>query len=212
MINEHNMKRKMNWNLFAPQGDWSRNVHLDWNEDYTPNAMAAAFREAADATIARIEERSDHPDAYFYPVAYLYRHYIELELKNIIDCGKQLTPQPFCKTNATGHSLKDLWKDAVAVFDIVFAGDDRQVLLGATEIIEELDRADPDGQSFRYYRNRKGEPYFSELPRVLSLRTFQSQMNKLSAFLEGCACGIDAFGDYQREQLAEMRSEYSDHE
>ena len=50
------------------------------------SVLAEGFKEAADMIVAELErgENSKHPDIYFFPVAYLYRHSVELQMKEIL--------------------------------------------------------------------------------------------------------------------------------
>jgi hypothetical protein len=193
------MVKKSSWKIFSSKGHPIHNVHLDWLEDYTSYAMADAFKEVADTTVEKCRESPRHPDRYFYPVAYLYRHHLELVLKNLIELGHQLDEEPKCKSNAQGHNLQALWADAIEVINVVFPNDDRSELAAAAAVVDELHRADPDGQSFRYYRNKNGVVNLTVLPRVLSLEQLRDGIQKLSAFLSGCCIGVSMAVDWQQE-------------
>lgn len=168
-----------------------RQVHLDWLEDYTPSAMAEAFKISGDRVVDACQGDTTHPDQFFYPAAFLYRHYLELEFKNIIAAGTKLDPAPPCETQGWGHDLSKLWKDARLVITTVFPGDDPTALIPLDEAVAEMSEIDPDGQGFRYYTDRKGCRNLEKSPRIVSLTNLRNQMNELFEFLVGCSLGID---------------------
>ena len=184
-------KRLVRRGLFR-KGEEHKQVHLDWLEDYTPSAMAEAFKVAADRVIDGCDDEVGHVDKFFYPAAYLYRHAVELKLKNIIGQGAFLSPLPQCTTNALGHDLLALWADARRVIVRVFDGSDHTQLKEVDEAIAEVAKIDPDGQGFRYYRDRKGNRNLQAAPRIISLRRLRGGMDELFGFLDGCCVGIEA--------------------
>src|SRR5690349_5555569 len=48
---------------------------------------AIGYKDAADGLIEQILQRDFGGDLQFYPIAFLYRHYIELRLKELLDTG-----------------------------------------------------------------------------------------------------------------------------
>ena len=73
---------------------------------------AAAYREAKDRLVRQLtRDRRIHfsPDL-FMPILYLYRHSLELELKNLLRFGSGLLHGDEKLSNALGqHNLYDLW-------------------------------------------------------------------------------------------------------
>jgi len=65
-------------------------VDLKWLEGYlNDSVMADAFRESGDKIIKDLERKENprHSDVLFMPIAYLYRHSLELQMKQVIRLG-----------------------------------------------------------------------------------------------------------------------------
>src|SRR5688572_21710703 len=78
----------------------SSDLLIKENPDYRKNALPAScrtleghcygFEEAADALVAKVLAEELSPDVMFRPIAFLYRHAIELRLKDVIASGRAL--------------------------------------------------------------------------------------------------------------------------
>ena len=86
-------KVKMNWprkgdKAFIGEITPHSPVHayLDGLKYDTVDHISWSYKEAADAIVKSLESGgiSLHPDIFFFPICYLYRHTIELELKGIV--------------------------------------------------------------------------------------------------------------------------------
>src|SRR5262245_58289418 len=108
------------FHLFRAARDTTRNVHLDWLVRYTRSGMAEGFKTAADRVVGACSEDSWHTDIYFYPIAYLYPHYLELQLKNLLLCGRALIRGEDFGEKAWGHDLKPLWKSVRSIITKVW--------------------------------------------------------------------------------------------
>src|SRR6266478_1683118 len=51
------------------------------------SVYAIGYKDAADALIERVLEKNFGADLQIYPIAFLYRHYLELRLKQLLICG-----------------------------------------------------------------------------------------------------------------------------
>ena len=115
------------------------------------------YKMAADALIEGIHEnRGRGIDFLVFPVCFLYRHYIEIQLKELIHTFGLLHDKPEAKEylSKPRHSLKDLWqkfKEMNVELDQIDPDD----LQRMNEIIVELDAFDPGGTTFRYHKDIK---------------------------------------------------------
>jgi len=194
------------WKIFKYEKDeGTRNVHLDWSGVQDSSFIAEGFRDSARLILVHYEEDARHPDRFFFSVAYLYRHSVEIMLKEIIVDGRNLNNEPLRKEDKDGkdvtdfHNLHKLWNEALRLLEIIYAGADKAPLDEAWAILKELHDADPNGVGFRYKKNMKGEVNLENIPRVFSLTTFVSQLETLYDFLDGCLLGIGAGLDRRAE-------------
>ena len=70
---------------------------------------ALGFKEAADMLVDIAVKEPGYADYLVYSVLYLYRMYIELRLKTIIESAKRIS--------RTGHNLEKLWKEAKLIME-----------------------------------------------------------------------------------------------
>src|SRR5690349_6290949 len=75
-------------------------------------AFPFAYKAAADALVDRLEiERGNHTvvpdDRFVFPILFLYRHFVELQLKSLIVQLDQFTRQPIGRM--TTHNILVLW-------------------------------------------------------------------------------------------------------
>jgi hypothetical protein len=175
--------------LFLPGSSIRRNVHLDWWDHLTPMIMARGFREVADMAVEASRDRSGHPDRFFYPVAFLYRHYLELQLKYIISLGGRLFQREV--KGLAIHDLDKLWKEARAIILEVWPTTKPRVLKPIDQAMKEFHQVDPSGQEFRYDKKVSGDRSLLRAPRIIDLDNIAEQMAAVSKLLSAAQTGID---------------------
>lgn len=174
---------------------------------YPPHAQA--FKEVAEIVLDKMEADGDRPanDIFIFPVLYLYRHGIEINLKAIIKVGVGLE---FFEKDAVqealdDHNLAKLWKHAKKLLLHRWAGSDPAPLKATESVINELHQSDPNGQVFRYAADKSGKPHrYEKLPDHLSVAPLKKTMDGVFNFLEATWSGLEE--DYQNE--SQMRREY----
>jgi hypothetical protein len=153
--------------LYAPT-DWS--------------ARAWAFKRAADILASHVLATYAAGDLLIYPIVFLYRHQLELSLKEIILRANQLLDEPV-QLRAV-HSLRELWDDGRTALEC--AG--FSVEIAETEhfeaCIEQLDRLDPQSMSFRYPVTKTGAPTLPPSLQSIDLQNLQTVMDRMGFFLD----------------------------
>lgn len=168
---------------------WLANLRIDDAD------LAEGFREAADRIVTALESspKKKHPDMLFMPVAFLYRHSFELQLKHIINLGLALGYCPPSKglTEAVkGHNLSSLWHRACIVIVAAWPKGTRNDLNAAGVIIHKFHLADDSGQGFRYTKDTAGKPTLTKLPKSASLTHLRDTAEALGNLLGGCIDGL----------------------
>ena len=183
---------------FVPGTDRRTLVELDWFRALaSDDAIATGFKAAADRVVESLttSDTPRHPDQFFFPVAYLYRHYIELSLKYIIRGGQELGLVTIDSKELTGHNLHVLWNKARAVLEALWPKAPRDDLVPVEQVILEFHKMDRTGQEFRYARSRNGCRHLENAPKLVDLANMKDVMDRLSNFLEGCGYGVAAACD-----------------
>jgi hypothetical protein len=181
-------------------------------------SYAYGYKEAADKVVESAKHDIQNPDPLFFPVAFLYRHYLELTLKELVCLGRSINaiepsfdsrsrrcPQCDHKWSVKEdvlfqHNLDKLWKQVRKLIKDESANDGREVTeaIDAIEkIVQEFHILDGSGQETRYARNKKGEwsltaPGGHQLRHQrVSLENLRLTMEKVERFLEASYCMLD---------------------
>ena len=190
---------------FVPGADKRWSVQLDWFEVLDNDRMIAeGFKDAADRVVASLETGSHtrHPDRSFFPVAYLYRHSIELYLKEIVRLGQSLNLGDAGKDVMAAHNLHALWGKARQVLETMWPGADPEPLLAAEKVILDFHKIDRSGQELRYARSKEQKPHLEQAPRIIDLVQMKDVMETVLGFLDSCLVGMDV----ALEQIADARA------
>jgi hypothetical protein len=162
--------------------------------------IAESFYRASLHLVEGVAENRLNEDIEGIAAAFLFRHYLELALKNIILAGRFLTKdgQNVPRENAEpawGHKLSELWKlvlrDARPKMESDWGGYDTEF---AENCIAEFDAIDPKGLAFRY----TGE----------GAESLRVHFGWLHAIMEHVHQVLEAIRVY----LVEMRGENADYE
>ncbi|TWT62920.1 hypothetical protein [Rubinisphaera italica] len=150
--------------------------------------QAGAFYDAAITLIDNSKCEDRYKDYLIIPVCYLFRHSVEIRLKNIlkycIETGRVKETKSIVKV-LKGHSLQPLWNKAKHLIEDM--GDDPDLILATETIILELHNTDRTGQTFRYYQNTDETVNdYSQLPIWINKKNLRDRMEGLNGFLSSC--------------------------
>jgi hypothetical protein len=147
----------------------------------------SGYRQAAEVVVEAVETGRAIPDSCIYAIVYLYRHYVELCLKEIILMGNRL--QGGGVEFPVHHDLLALWeerKKVLANARLDMSGRDEQIAEG---LIRELASVDPQSFTFRYPVDKKRKPAMPQ-SRLINVRILKETMERLGNFLDGEAMYI----------------------
>ncbi len=146
---------------------------------------ALGFKIAADKLVDIAIKEPRCRDYLVYSVGYLYRMYIELRLKTIIESATPLSRPE--------HNLKKLWEMAKPTMENSSQWFDDQELEGVEEKIQEFCKIDPSSDAFRYSKylkgDRAGKPTLKNI-QTLDLQHLKQVMDSVSTPLEGSYTAI----------------------
>ena len=193
--------------------------------DYTIayDDYAIGYKEAADQLVAGMGT-GQSTDAYLaYPVMFLYRHYLELRLKEIViglkelgalsvDFGRfNLRPQ-LPDPEERGHRLAYFWNDMLsywfgAIEEDLVAGIVLEELEPTYDIvgerISELDEIDRSSEVFRYPVDNKGKPH-----RIITLSL--RELSHVKDVMNAIAYHLDTISGSVYESKEELKELYED--
>jgi hypothetical protein len=154
-----------------------------------------AFKVAAEMVIDGCHEADPfrHNDELFFPVAYLYRHGLELLMKDIIDTGIHMNffDRADVADALANHNLAKLWTQAKKLLVDRWPSADPAPLNATEAVINEFHQADPNGQVFRYDEDKNGRRHRHEtLPENIGLAQLRQTMDGIFHFLDATASGL----------------------
>jgi hypothetical protein len=194
--------------LFTSDPDLWHNAHIvDAGDDW--HQFIVGYKHAADVLIAKALDDWSDRNYLVLPAIFLYRQYLELQLKQLIRDGKALLNlEPiFPKT----HHLGKLWAECRKVVEEIYPSDSSSPtkdLLAVEECIIQFASIDPTSTAFRYPEDKDGRTLLPDDSRIIDLRNLLHVMDKIGNFLDGAATGISVYLDDKKE----MESYYSDYE
>ncbi len=144
---------------------------------------AMVWKEAADLVADRaLAEGFDRLDYYFPVICFLYRHYVELSLKQLIPMAARITEtEPPDLTNT--HSIKELLDRLNAALEAIDAESTSSFEDGIRTMLLELDRLDPNGERFRYLRKKDGSMALPGL--AVDIENLKNGMGQIESYLDG---------------------------
>jgi hypothetical protein len=170
--------------LFVEGGALGDIACIDY--DVSEQRYISSFLEAGN-TLSYQAIHGGIQDLLVFPVLFAYRHWLELRLKSLIVLGKQWHEEP--AKPPTGHRLQCLWPKARVAIEAAFP-DDSTDLDALSAVISELSQVDPESQTFRYARNRKGAVNLDG-PSNVNMAHIAAVMQKVALVLDGAADGMD---------------------
>ena len=145
---------------------------------------------AQDAATLLVERRGENASA--MPILFLYRHYIELALKDVVAAAGafaiELSDEKF------GHQLRPLWAEASRVFDNY-----RREKSEVDEAVAELVELDQRADAFRYATTAANQPHFEKIGAV--------DIPALIEKLGSVAAVVEKLLDQMEQDEAEMNAE-----
>jgi len=142
---------------------------------------AIGYKEAADALIDRAVEKDYSADMQFYPIAFLYRQYLELRLKQLLITGGYVVHEESKLTH--GHDLRKPWKTVREMLESIWPDTYADEMNALGLCIEEFNSLDSNSMSFRYPEDKNGKPTLLGLDRV-DLIDLRNVMERISAMLD----------------------------
>lgn len=169
---------------------WKTHGELSWaayKQGYL-KAISTLMRKVADGKGNYIENLSSN-FGLVYPITFLCRHYIELEMKQTIALASLM--QLADSKKKFGHKFTLLWPEVLQCVEGV-QGEERRSEFEETfrELIEFFEQFDPYGDGFRYPKSIKGNAQFET--------SFEVDISKLKS-------QIYLFEQYFDELLEELK-------
>lgn len=184
--------------------DWNNNawIHKPSNKF---SLYADGYIEGARKLVDKCLNEQQGHDTLVFPIIFLYRHYIELRLKELIIGLNYLNDKG--ETLSQTHNVVNLWNDFEKKYSIIST--DRSDEFKQTErLIKEFSSIDPKSMAFRYPIDTKGNNSLSI--NLVNLRNFANVMDKIHIFLNALSWQVDYYVELSDDMKHEKEFYYQD--
>lgn len=167
--------------LFIQGDDCHNNAMLGWTH-FPWDIYAAGYKDAADALVMALAERKAPLDSVVYPLVFLYRQGLELQLKLILPLARRLAGKEAVANHR--HGLMPLWDELHRHLQQLNPREYNEELPALEDFIRQLDTVDSGSFAFRYPTTKKGEVTLPEL-RHVNVRHLSEVMDSVFMLLGG---------------------------
>lgn len=156
---------------------------------YDFGIFAKGYKLAANSIAKELIETNRFPDYQAYPVVFLYRHALELHLKNIIYRVAKLLFYKYIEDIDqklyNSHDLSMLSHKAYDILIKAFPDEQtlHQLLKEVVGIAEEFSEIDPNSYAYRYPINREGK-HSTQRNQIVNLQSLATHMDNLLSKLD----------------------------
>lgn len=187
--------------LFVAGEDWQMNACLNFMHDMRYGYIEG-YRRAADRLIEHVAETGNDQDVFVYPIAFMYRQHIELQLKQIINAGRELLTDR--GSYPPHHKLHDLWPLAKGLLRKTWPNEPDPPEFGKIDnFIDQFSKIDHDSTAFRYPMQKVGDTSLQGV-RYISLRNLAESVHSFSGFLDRAASSLADYLQYKHESERDM--------
>ena len=174
------------------RGEPSRRVAWIPKDPAQWHRYACGYKEAAERVYESWVALSD--DSLVFPIVFLYRHYVELRLKELLQSAERYLDLP--REWQSNHKIGELWGCLNQLLPQIFPDEPEADLQNAGRLVRELAQGDPLSFHFRYPESKDGRQHLENLER-LDIVSFADAMRRLSAFLDGASMALSVYTENQ---------------
>jgi len=153
--------------------------------------LSRYYKDAADKIVNEIAQEKDlgYQDYIFWPLVFLYRHSLELLLKDIVWYGVEvgISNRDSVEKKLFDHKLYQLWnlvKHVILQLRETLPDFMPNELINATEsMVHELHNVDRNGECLRYLFNKENQKLNTHFPEIVDMKSLQYSFNGLHDFL-----------------------------
>lgn len=194
--------------LFSSGDDWQNNARINFSP--APRRLYIdGYKRATDILVQNILETAIDQDVLVYPIGFLYRQYIELQLKDLIRESRILLGEG--NNFPESHDIKNLWELTKQLLKKIITRIDKAAdeyitkadLAKIDDVISSFAEIDPSSFAFRYPEDRNGNNTMHGLSHI-NIRKLAEHINELAERLEK----IDFVVGLLREWQSDMKGNW----
>lgn len=199
-----------NVEIFKTGGNYYEFAHIGWDKSLSMqfHGYIEGYKNAADILIEHAISTKNIKtlDTFIFPICFLYRQTIELQMKDIyLNYSGDTKKEKKDVLKKKGHSLIGIWNKLKPVITEDASDSEIEELKIVEEYIKQFHEFDLKSDMFRYPINNDLELFFKHENR-LNLPNLKDRMNELYNFFSGVDAKLSAIQDYKNEMMAEYYS------
>ncbi len=190
--------------LFTRDGDWlNACVGISSNQWI---GYVDGFKLGAEVLMQYVVDTMSKQDYLVYPIIFLYRQSLELQLKRIFTIGNTLLEKVPDNKVLTQHRLLPLWRECKSIINEVSGGKtpDTFSLDAVENTLREFESRDPVSTTFRYPFEKTGKPSHSASTNI-NLANFTDVAQRVFNLLDCCSTWFEQLYEDKCEMLAYHR-------
>jgi len=163
-------------------------LHFSVDDTY---GYIQGYKQSAEILVEHVFNKKAGLDTLIYPILFLYRQCLELQLKSLIKHGSRLLDSQ--RQALTTHNLVKLWEDCKVILVEIFDNDDDRISINKIgEIVIQLSEVDPHAQAFRYPKDTKGNESLLGISHI-NFRAVSDILGTIINLLDGAELGISEY-------------------
>jgi hypothetical protein len=199
-------------NLFIEYGKYYEYSHYGWGDIHVQfSGYILGYKNAADLLVRRMNRVKDisYSDTIVYPVIFLYRQYLELQIKYIF-C--YFVEKPINEKekilNKYGHDLLKMWREIKDTLLEDVSDSEKEDIENVEKYIDQYNEFDKTSFKYRYPIDKNVNPVNQKTIRI-NLNHLRNCIDELDSFFGAAISFISANKDFKIEMANELFSEYS---
>ena len=128
---------------------------------------SSAYKEAADRLVQTLQKH--YSATLTLPIVFLYRHYVELTLKDLLSMSNAKYSKPSTPRLLNGHRIDLLWQELKPFLQQTHSAEESEVIEAVEACIMEFSNVDEGSFSFRYPVDKQGNSTLKNNPRLRAL-------------------------------------------
>ena len=176
------LKYKQN-DLFRPGESFHLNACVGRNGGpYSFGAYSRGYFDAGDRLVQSIFDNHRYVDIIVYPLVFIYRHAVELGLKDLASRVPPLLGET--QTIQLTHRLLDNWRIVRGYLERCDGGlNDPDPIQLVEKVLADFVQLDPKGETFRFPEDTHGNPHLQDTS-IINVEVFASAMEKVHEAFE----------------------------
>lgn len=153
------------------------------------------YKRAADLLVEGARSEIT-PDPLLYPIVFLYRQYLELKLKSLLN---SIPWEESSESNEPpDHGLRGLWETVKgSVIPKVWPEAQPELVQAVDNCVTEFQNRDPKSTEFRYAEDKEGRHQTLQNLHSVDLSNFSEVMDKMANFLDCVDYAIGRWAEHR---------------